>query len=944
MSKLGGMIATFKVIAQKLGEKTLSGFEAATIEGQIKTSNIRPVDLFDKKLDIRNAEIAIKKAQDYFKYIDKNIDTSVKQNYGQFFNDLNRIEKGANIKEEFAKKVKTNLGINVEPDDFKDVKNIKKKVFEAGTKRILDRTNSEWLAELHGFGGNERIASVLSTSLKKPKNYIMEKLEKGTMDVLFEKMDVKDVININKDLYAAVSATRQIAFKTTEKAFNFTALDIYSGNIMDKLNNLHDVALRTGNIELAKLAEAKAGHITNATQMEASFKKAAESVVNLYENVPKERRRILATYIENRSKSKLSFNRMKDVYGVEKDVEADMGLAAELGMTPDEIMMSNRIGNFLRTARKYEYQKELAITHNDYDDVTRNLTSTMDHLGDDAVYFKDDNFSTDELGDLDINYFPISINDEHKMEVAEAIQKANPGKYNLNNHYEKQVAYNKSRRTGAVSNLDKNRRDPEEELKRYINSFSRNNTYTTGRVLIDRMYGATTIRDLLNESRKLQSQYQDYNQTTRLMLDNISKHWESIHATVKNPETGVGKFVAGLTDANTAFALGQSETALVKLLWGDVAGAVEGQKMPAFNYLTVLSTTAMFKGVLPTLAAMKDTPSHIKAYLKSVKSNGGIKKIFSPANIEASINEVVSATKSESVKKALVDYWKYESPDILMESLYTMDNKLQRLMNSVTTIFKMSDVASRNVTVTAAVKYGEIQYSKYEKAIADGSAKAIDRLVSDMHIFEFGSLDRKYILSAVKNKNEFLSRYARVSVRSEMFNYSRYFRPEIVDKARSHWATARAMRFLSWNMYYTQLLKGVHRSYVNGDPVPMQNMMKLAAMWFGSMSLLGSADDHTVKSYALYGIGRTPLVAPAVGTVTTSFRELTGILAPSLAAVGALAIGPADYIADAMQGQEKDKKGEMDMLDFAWNKTYNSVKNQPVAKPFIDFYKEIGGK
>ncbi len=927
MAKGAGFIALMTKIGDKLGKAVFDDVAKYSDDIAKLAEKAKGSDLNIEEL--RKVSKTIKKKTRFHKWINEGIDNIVFSRYNMKTDQLKAVaESGENaILQDAANRSKT-FGVELTLDDYSDINKLTGKLKDAAYKKTYNEFTNNWMTELHGYGGNDELARVVAKSLKKNPAQIKTAMETGQIEAMFSNLDVKTSKELNKNVGAAVAAARSVAGKTLRESKRFGTIDKHTGTINDKISLLHDEFLRNGNKAGADACKMAKRYVDNAAAIETLNRAAKFNVENLLNEVPLEKRQKMREYVSEMDVNRFSFaDKIDDGIGIPKRIEGDWQLASNLGLSVDDVARVNKIKNYDRITLYGESKRELASSPKDLDDVTREVSALYENISDDAIIFKE-NLTAGDVRDIGINYWPAKPNAEHK----EAIRLAKVEKYgesSIESYWGDQIATHRMMRDPKGSKLVKDyslREDPLVEYMSYFDSVSVENTRKAGAKYLDSIGKRATVYDLLNNSKKYVEGARDYAPVYKEGLNNILTDWHNMFAVQQQPTNVIMKGIAHITDMNTALALGQSITGLLGPAFGNFGAVAEGGRMPFFNFLQVLPTTAMFKGILPTLGAMYEAPSANLAYLKSVKQNSIFKKMTSKGNIEGAIDIMTEGIKDPLLKKAFSDYWKYEAPDVTMQELYSMNGKVQKVFSALTTIFKLSDVSARGVGLTAAVRYGERQYAKYADDISKGSAKAIDRLVQDMHLYEFNSLDREYIMEAMRNKEEFLSRFARMSVRSELYNYSRYFRPAAITASRTHWAKARAARFLSWNMYYANLLKGVKRSYDAGDKAPMRNAAMLASTWFGALYLGGLVDDDTVDSYVTYGIGRTPVIAPIVGTVGTTYRELTGIMAPSISTAVVLPIKVADSLFDLIDNEKTDS------VDYIYEKVYNNFKRSPVLR------------
>ena len=965
MSNVKGLVAVMKVVGKKLGKgmddlaEKLSKSEDNLIQklgNEIKETRelkagdilatkaedliVKASDIVTKDIDPKVAERYIKKSAKAITYIDQAVDEIVMSKYNGLKSELKLAAKDESLAVDLSKKIKKKFDIDVMPEDFTDYQVVRDKIQDGVRKHIYAKQTADNVAEIVSYSGNERLRDTIAGAMGRTPKSIETAIKNGTIDKVIAGASPSQMKKLYKNTSVAVIASRRVAGKTLEDVYKFGAVDHMTATIGDNISTLYDVFKKNNNEFGMNACKKMHQFVRSRNTIETTLQKVRGDL-DVFKQMEPLKQRNIAKYIENRNLKALEKPvPYQDPSGVTKFIEMDGELATNLGLSQDEVLLANKIGNTARILRRHEHFDYIAKSGKELEDNVQETLSLIDNADHNNVLFKTDDFSDDVFGDYGPNYFPISINDTHKAAVRESIEKAHPGIYDFNDYVQKQSAYQKSRRVGSQAVLDENRNDASVELDRYFDSYLDANTRRSGQAYIDNIGKFATKFDLMNSSKKNKPEFQDYYNSYKYLLNHIDQRWKTIFAPQTQPTNIFTKSIKNLTDINTPFALGQSVTSLIPGVTGDLGAVAEGQRMPAFNYLQTIPTTAMFKGLMPVLGAMKDSPSYVLAYLQAKKINGLGKKLTNKSTTEIAIDLVTQKIKDPEVRKAWTDYWKYENPDILMHSLYSMDPRIQKLLDGVSVFFKMSDISARNVGIAASATFAKRQWMNNADGITGKSAKAIDRLIQDTHLFEFNSLDRDYILEAARDMPEFVSRYARMSVQYELFNYSRYFRPDVVDKYRTNWLASRALRFVSWNMYYTNLLRGVARSYEQGDKEPLKQAAKMGIMWFGAMSLAQRTDNDTLNSWASYGLGRTPLIGSAIGIATTPYREMSGIVAPSIATVAATGIYAADKLSDLISGGE----GKKDSIDYAWEKTYNLMERQPVVRPFVEAYDNLFGE
>jgi len=894
--------------------------------------------------DITKAERAILKDKSFLNYVDKPSDDSVNRAMSSFGSDFKKMHGAEgddiiSIGRKISEKAEKNFGTKIDPKHISDPNKLRSAVRDEARKRVYAPMIKKWTSELYDYENVAGIDRVYAKTLGLSPGKVKSARESGKLAKLLDDVDAKKIGELKNNLGAAVINNRILQTDAAyDKVFKRHALEMIANTISDDISTLAELAERNGNVPLAKACERMHTVVNHSSVIDASIMKSRDNINSMLDGMDEQRGYKIMDYIESKSLGKMRKEALT-VKGDPKMVNVDRELQQRLGLADEDILIANKVNNTLRGMRKLHFDRFQAKTVKEMEDIAQDAPYMFDNIPDDDLMYVGEKFSIPDFGDFGINYFPISIKDEYKAKVVAAIVAKNPERAaNFSRYGGKQMNYKFARSEGSVaSQIMENRNPIGVTMDRYFNEYSRDMSYGMGKAHINNIGSSATIYDLFNASGNMKKG-DDYKKAWKSMVRHIDDRWEIIFKGQAQPQGVISRFIANSADANTSMALGQSFSSITKLLIGDVGGFSKGQRLPAFNYLQALTNTGMMKGVMPVLGGMRMTPSLVKNYAKTIRGKG-LGSILDKNNIQMALDATVAEIVDRDISRATVDYWKYENPDVLMQTLYTMDKPMQKFMNFITTSYRLSDITTRNVVVAASVNYAKPHYASYINTIERGGnkSKAIGHLKKALHMYEFGFLDRKYIMRAVDNPQKFYSRYAQMSVRSELYNYSRYFRPEIVDKMKTHWATARASRFLTWNMYYTNLLRGVYRSYQNGDKAPLIKLGMISAGWFGTMTAAGRFDNSMIEDWANYGVGRTPGLGPLVSGSMTTTRDAFGILAPSFLNITAPVIFAGDALADTVQGAG----GKSDALDWAAKTTYNKVKNQPAVRWAADIIDEL---
>lgn len=783
--------------------------------------------------------------------------------------------------------------MGLKPSDAKlATSTLKKKMTEASLKKAYGQISTELTGELQGYTGADDLARIY-----KKAGIDINRMTSAQINQKMADASVDDLVRLADDIHGSLVVARTVAWKDLKQEFKLDPFFRYSSTIEDKLAAMHVMAKKDGLGDTAARIEQTYDFMVNLRMFDAQMKNYKDNIARGYETLGRDKADAVRSYIEGFSVGKLA-----------KGFEKDAALATSLGLTDDEIRFANKMIN----AGRYLKRKEKMINVKQFEDDSMPLL--FDDIDDTKVLFKDQNFSFDGSGDLGHNYHPVRITDEYLEKINQA--KGQNVFKDLRGHDQQYVKYHMHRTVDATAQRYENRLAPAEEWDAYMSEYMVSTVKHAGNKYFDDItYGLSTT-DLIGVGigdKKFATikRYRD-------IVNSTNEHWNALFRPIDTPEGVIGKTVAALTDLNTTVALASP-------------------RMATFNTLQTITNTANWKGVPNTMKSLRIIPEFVKGAVKGdVKANNIFTKVFNEKRIQNGIKAMRESGKISKETAAAIDhYFTRANPDILMKDFYNMDGKIKEIFNSLTIPFQMSDIMSRGSALVSASDFaasklamlGDDFFLKNKKTPA-----AIKRAIKELHLYEFNSLQRNRILNAT-NRQDFINKFTTESVRAEIYDYSKYNRQFLLDNLRDKPNIARMARFLSWNLYYKNLVSGAYRSWINGDKKPAADLAKVAATWMIGMSVVSGADFPVVSEYARYGVGRTPFISPAVGIGTMGFRDVYGITAPAISTMMWLPVKTIDWINDnIMRGSDKDS------IDFIEKELFNNAKYQPILKPF----REVG--
>ena len=842
-------------------------------------------------------EIKSETAKDYFKQSmkDKNTKSKVADVVSEeanklAFKKLYSIKKRLNsektktqARKDLEKLIETHKQ-NIDAGKIKDDKELFETVFdkfkESYKDKLYKRIETDLDMEIKEYGANNKELENLT--------------EKGNYKEINKRVNAK---------YNIVVGLRQSAWKDLNKRYNFSFLDMATGTLDEQLSKIYVIAKRTNSQALALKTEEMYKFLQDANKYDVANKVLHSSTMNVFKKLEPEKQLKYRKYIESFDINKLTELETNIGMMNGKKYEVDIDKLNELGLTKDDVPLLNKTINSFRFAKMMHKDVETGVKTID------RYPYSVDDIPDDIIVGKNLNLS-EEVGDVGVNYFPTVITDKYKEHLRKNTASSSVELKNLNTDFG--INFVKSK-AGQVK--DEHRLLPSEEIDHY---FKENFSYVIknrGRDQLGQLKNATIMTNFI-AGHNNEKFVVDQSRHLEPLIKTIEQHWEDINSYAPKQTGLFNTYVQGATDYTTIWLLAKSP------------------RMWAFNMLQTLTNSSNYKGIGNTLKAYRVVPSMMKGY---AKEEGLFKKIWGGNNL---INAREQLKKDHKAYAEYIDYYfRSERPDILMQDIYNMDKETLKIFNHATMPFKFSDMVSRSVGIVASVDFAKPIIEDIYKQHSGNYARIGRELVKRLHLFEFNSLQTTMLLKNYKDPELFLKEYVKLSVDTELFNYSRYSKPHILDAAKKHPELARALRFISWNLYYANVIKGLVRTYNAGDTAPIKKLLALSTVWFGTMAMVSGLDNKTISSIASYGLGRTPFIAPSLNIFGIGFRDMAGISAAPYSVVVYPAVKTIDFITDAMQGTKKNK----DSFDWLENELKGNIKSNAVIKTIVNLQQTVLG-
>jgi len=835
----------------------------------------------------------VKKGKHLEKYIagadiEKRVDPLNRRVYDKIAPYMNAVEQakanGSKEKSEILRRAKA-WGI----DDAEKLtsKELTEQVKSKAGKKVYAEINEQWEVQVGNLIGADEV-------LKKKHNFFRD-VPEDSLDALKK---------YNKELYGDLVAAKSIAFSKIEQRSSKGWALSKIATIDDEAGWLYELAAKNNTPNFKESLKDFSVYKHIAESADIKLNNLNKRVTDSWRKLDDEAANGVRVYIESlpHRASPEMFRPIKQKLG-KQDVfettvmfndDAMQMVRQQIGrdLTPNEIRFANRAVNIKRK----QLETLGKISRREYSTIS--IADDIDRVTDDQIVLMND-LSNDFIKDYGIGYHPARATDEFKEILRKSGDDEVHKLVSFLDPIEQRASFQKARKLNSKLNKPENRLKPYEENDLYGREMSTFLLRKQGNMRLTNMGNQLSELDVignhaLDSAGKKLTSNKALNDM-RAMLKNMSDHWNIALDAGTQPRNIVMKAVANVTDLNTTFAL-------------------SSPRLVFSNHLQPIHNSAQFHGVIETLKAYVST-SKLLPYLWSGK------------NVKHAMERVSTNTFSDLEKGVMNHYFMNEKPNLLMDDMFVQTGIMRKIQNIIALPFQTSDVHARTVTLVAATRQCEKSYMKYADDLAVRSTrtpKAMDKLIQELHLDEFNGLEVTKLLDAVGNKERFIREYATLSVNKELFNYSKLNRPRFIDDAKKNPLAARAMRFLTWNMYYKNVVAGTFRAWENGDKTPAKKMAAISLTWMATMASLDGFDIPFVSDFASYGLGRATLISPVAGMYDTATnRNVSGVVAPSLSMLA--------YLPTAVMAKGLELMGSEDNM-FSWMEEgqYNSIKRSPI--------------
>jgi hypothetical protein len=628
--------------------------------------------------------------------------------------------------------------------------------------------------------------------------------------------------------------------------------------------------------------------------------KNASSVMKNKENANSIRRYIENMDVQNLRRGGTPYSKM---------VEGDWKLAAQLGLTVDDVKLSNKIVNAFRNSKRVQdrWAKNRIYDSSDL--------PVWNEVRDDVVQYKQ-LLGQDDFG---ANYFHAVGTKDYLQKIMQKSPKlADRLGLTLEDEHKKAFAFWKMRKDQSSLRMDDaNRLAPWEELDHYHRQY-------TG-YMVKRQY--STLNNELHRALLLDVQpgsvYKDIIQPLQRHINVRTAHKPYVPWSEKSP---FGKAIDGFMQTNIALAL-QSPR-----MWffNHFQGAVNGSSTKGFTneFLSVVKMDAKL---------LKEFGKDPMALYRTLRDPNELNTMF----------RRIAKNQEDPFARSLFDRYVNEHPEFykIVLPYEGGEGKLRKVTDIITNGFQASDKIARFAMFNSALNHGKKAHAKFVKNIKGGMNRreALAKLWKDAHLGEFDNIAQKKIVDAINFKNiennkEFLYQYGKRTVKVEGFDYNRAGSPFLKEWAQTKSPLlATAMTFTTWNMYYTQLLKGAVRSFQAGDKRPLTYLGAFGFAWYVGAGMAASSDSEIVADYGRYATGRIPGLSPILGLWEMPFKEPAGVWTPVLRGSMLPVVAGLDYVNDKLfPGTKKNS------IDYMLNDSLNDLKHRTIGYNRLRGYYEFG--
>lgn len=936
------VIGSIEATGKKLGEALAGGEVGKPPEAvQVTTGEIQA-----KMPEMRQLVESAKK-ETYAEIIFKKVERKANQHIPDIHKVLTAAQEG-NIELPIAISKRLNqVGINVKPDDFlkegATVESIKREIIKPHYERlaylkVIDDVSSQ----LAHITTPEAAQSAFREALSSAKIKMEDTVDLNAFLQKTRTISGTDLRKVAGTMFSQLSAARSIQMNNISNALGVSAIEKLTLTFPDYVARVHAFAARNGLTEIAQKTKILYDHAISLDRLNARVSNIQAGISRDWKIL--EERGIdtnVRRYIESMDIERANTNsifRTSDIFddGIAIDPVAarTAGLLDDAGrplFERDVYEAIVRTQNSFRLLRKMEHDLRTETFYSEHD----TLPIAYDELSEAVVTARDGkpyHFSRkypwtqerfvepgfDSFGDYGYNYFPIKINEEHAKFIAERKAEAGYG----DSVYDVQYAYQRMRRFDSLARIEENRLKPREELEHYFGPYMTSIMKQRGINLIQDMRKTVRVLDPLAVTDRKS------NRNLEFMLDELEKFYTNMFRPTPNPYdmkqfSVITSAVSALTDLNTAMVLSPLNP-----------------RMLFFNTTQDLQTSAMYKPWNYILNSQKMYGEIAKIYI------GGERKVdkFARLTTEERLKRgLIESIKDKEFREVVKYYFETRMPDVLFMDIYEPQPAIRKMLTWIGGPYQATDLISRSKALYAAWQFGK---TEYEKVFRDGVAKDTVKLskqkrelIDRLNLREFNEIDIDRLLSYVPNRQKFLNEYAALSTHYEMFGYSKFNKPYIAEMARTaHPVFGRMVRFLSWNTYYLNLIRGAYRAHLEGNNEPIKRLAAISALWWGTAATASGLDMETVNSWAEYGLGRIPFWSTALGLTTQGFNQAYGIAAPSIATMIYPAIKILDAVTDAVDGKGQDEIDRLESL------VWRQFRYQPLVRMPENLYNIVFGE
>jgi hypothetical protein len=540
-----------------------------------------------------------------------------------------------------------------------------------------------------------------------------------------------------------------------------------------------------------------------------------------------------------------------------KSIKGSKAILEKYGLGGEHQSFINRMKNTMRAIKKTEYDMSNGVFNNKHLQF-----ESFSRVPDDIVSNTVERYHTKFLADIGPNYRPLIPTDEHRVAI-EAAKKIDPlsSDYNFtkyNSYSERgrldssQLAADYSKQLGLADSIKEYIKFPNQMIKKY------------GDNLLDKVEADFSVLGVSKGDKNIGKFFEG--------LDDMRRHWNDIHAFPdKMPEGAIANVANTITYLNKVFALSAPRM-------------------------------AMFNALQPITNNVTKNPIQV---LKSQLGAGGIlfDLCFSKGNMKKAIARNAAREKDPLFRAVKERYFREHYPNVqsaLLDMEQPLIGKLKQLSNYVTMMYQTSDTYTRMVNLDACNETFMRAFKRHKGMQLKDPAQFVNLMSKELQIKQLGLRKREKIMKALlkKDMDDAMFQYAKEVTELELYNYGKYGRPELLDKAKKNPIVANAVTFISWPLYYTNVMKTVSRAAAQGNYKPAAYQAALAVGWVGAMSKLSDSSDEEIAQYGKYGLYRTPVIQPLLGLAKLPERSVSGILGPTIDALTYPAVKSTQLLSD----------------------------------------------